>query len=76
MGVFHFTQGGCFTSRGLDQPRMAPRHKKQTKRKWPFFFFSKHVPRKRKEAGTMPSATMGVASPWFTGGGSDLLVVK
>jgi hypothetical protein len=28
------------------------------------------------EAGTMPSAVKGAASPWFTGAGSDLLVVK
>jgi len=34
------------------------------------------APRKRKEAGIMPSAVRGAASPWFTGAGSDLLVVK
>jgi hypothetical protein len=34
------------------------------------------APRERKEAGTMPSADRGAASPWFTGAGSDLLVVK
>ncbi len=34
------------------------------------------APRKRKEAGTMLSAVKGAASPWFTGMGSDLLVVK
>ena len=32
------------------------------------------APRRRKEAGTMPSAVRGAASPWFTGAGSDLLV--
>jgi hypothetical protein len=31
---------------------------------------------KRKEAGTMPSAIKGAASPWFAGAGSDLLEVK
>jgi hypothetical protein len=41
-----------------------------------FFFFSKRAPCGRKEAGIMPSAMMGAASPWFTGAGSDLLVVK
>ncbi len=39
-------------------------------------FFSKRAPCGRKEAGIMPSAMMGAASPWFTGAGSDLLVVK
>ncbi len=34
------------------------------------------APGKRKEAGTMPPAVKGAASPWFTGAGSDLLVVK
>ena len=41
-----------------------------------FFFFFNRAPRERKEAGTMPSAVRGAASPWFTGAGSDLLVVK
>jgi hypothetical protein len=41
-----------------------------------FIFFSKRAPCGRKEAGIMPSVMMGVASPWFTGVGSDLLVVK
>ncbi len=40
------------------------------------FFLCDHAPRERKEAGTMPSAVKGAASPWFTGAGSDLLVVK
>jgi hypothetical protein len=40
------------------------------------FFFFYRAPRERKEAGTMPSAVRGAASPWFTGAGSDLLVVK
>jgi hypothetical protein len=40
------------------------------------FFWCDHAPRGRKEAGTMLSAVKGVASPWFTGAGSDLLVVK
>ncbi len=40
------------------------------------FFFFNRAPCKRKEAGTMPSAGRGAASPWFTGAGSDLLVVK
>ena len=30
----------------------------------------------RKEAGTMPSAIRGAASPRFTGAGSDLMVMK
>jgi hypothetical protein len=30
-------------------------------------FEIKHAPRERKEAGTMPTAARGVASPWFTG---------
>jgi hypothetical protein len=41
-----------------------------------FFFFFNRAPRERKETGTMPSAVRGAASPWFTGAGSDLLVVK
>jgi hypothetical protein len=40
------------------------------------FFFSKRALCGRKEAGIMPSAMMGAASPWFTGVGSDLLVLK
>ncbi len=40
------------------------------------FFFFNRAPRERKETGTMPSADRGAASPWFTGAGSDLLVVK
>ena len=34
-----------------------------------FFFFFEiiHAPRERKEAGTMPPAARGAASPWFTG---------
>ena len=39
-------------------------------------FFFNRAPRERKEAGTMPFAVRGAASPWFTGAGSDLLVVK
>ncbi len=34
-----------------------------------YFFFSKCAPCRRKEAGIMPSAMMGAASPWFTGAG-------
>jgi hypothetical protein len=41
-----------------------------------FFFSCDRAPRERKEAGTMPSVVKGAASPWFTGVGSDLLVVK
>jgi hypothetical protein len=40
------------------------------------FFFSKRAPCGRKEAGIKPSALMGATSPWFTGAGSELLVVK
>jgi hypothetical protein len=29
------------------------------------FFVYNHAPREKKEAGTMPSAAKGVASPWF-----------
>ena len=36
---------------------------------WIFFFFIL-APRERKETWTMPSATAGAASPWFTGAGS------
>jgi hypothetical protein len=34
-----------------------------------FFFFFEiiHAPRERKEAGIMPPAARGAASPWFTG---------
>ena len=32
-----------------------------------FFFEIIHAPRERKEAGTMPPAARGAASPWFTG---------
>ncbi len=55
---------------------MAPRHEKPTKEVSVIFFFFNRAPRERKEAGTMPSAVRGAASPWFTGAGSDLLVVK
>ena len=41
-----------------------------------FFLKGNRAPRERKEAGIMPSAVRGAASPWFTGAGSDLLVVK
>jgi hypothetical protein len=41
-----------------------------------FFVGSKFAPREKKEAGTMPSAVRGAASPWFTGAGSDLMMVK
>jgi len=41
----------------------------RTKRKLGFFFFI-CAPRERKETWTMPSATTGAASPWFTGAGS------
>ncbi len=41
-----------------------------------YIYFFNRAPRERKEAGTMPSAVRGAASPWFTGAGSDLLVVK
>jgi hypothetical protein len=50
--------------------------KKADKKEAANFFFSKRTPCGRKEAGIMPSTMMGVASPWFTGAGSDLLVVK
>jgi hypothetical protein len=40
------------------------------------FFFKLSSSFERKEAGTMPSGVKGAASPWFTGAGSDLLVVK
>ena len=32
-----------------------------------FFFEIIHAPRERKEAGIMPPAARGAASPWFTG---------
>jgi hypothetical protein len=32
-----------------------------------FFFEIIHALRERKEAGTMPPAARGAASPWFTG---------
>ena len=31
-----------------------------------FFYESNLAPRERKEAGIMPSAVRGAASPWFT----------
>ncbi len=37
-----------------------------------YFFAS----RERKEAGTMPSAAGGAASPWFISAGSDLVSLK
>ena len=43
----------------------------RTKRKLGFvFFLFICAPRERKETWTMPSATTGAASPWFTGAGS------
>ncbi len=41
-----------------------------------YFFVNIRALREGKEAGIMLSATRGAASPWFTGAGSDLLVVK
>jgi hypothetical protein len=41
----------------------------RTKRKLGFFYFI-CAPRERKETWTMPPATTGAASPWFTGAGS------
>jgi hypothetical protein len=41
-----------------------------------YFYIYIRALRERKEAGTMPSAVKGEASPWFSGAGSDLLVVK
>jgi len=36
-----------------------------------FFCEGNRAPRERKEAGIMPSAVRGAASPWFTGAGSE-----
>ena len=49
------------------QPRTAPRRGRRGS--LDFFFFIL-APRERKETWTMPSATTGAASPWFTGAGS------
>ena len=40
------------------------------------YFLNTRAPHERKEAGTIPSAGKGAASPWFTDKGSNLLVVK
>jgi hypothetical protein len=40
------------------------------KRKLLVFFFDIRAPGERKKAGTMPFATKGAASPWFTSEGS------
>jgi hypothetical protein len=41
-----------------------------------YIFRCDRAPHEREEAGTMPSAVKGAASPWFTGAGTDLLVMK
>jgi len=46
-----------------------PRHETPTRKEQGFFLYIR-APRERKEAGTMPSATKGAASPWFDGEGS------
>ncbi len=51
-----------------------PGHETLTRRRKRGFFFKRwynRAPRERKEAGTMPSAAMGAASPWFDGEGSN-----
>ncbi len=58
---------------------VTPRHEAPMKRKrilFIYFYIYISAPRERKEAGTMPFVVKGAASPWFTGAGSDLLVVK
>ncbi len=40
------------------------------------FFFNNRHSCKKKKPGIMPSALRGATSPWFTGEGSDLLMVK
>ncbi len=49
-----------------------PWHETLRRRKRGFFFlfWYNRAPRERKEAGTMPSAATGAASPWFDGEGS------
>jgi hypothetical protein len=50
-----------------------PWHETPRRRKRGFFSFSfwyNQAPRERKEAGIMPSAATGAASPWFDGKGS------
>jgi hypothetical protein len=49
-----------------------PWHEPPRRRKRGGFFLSLYnrAPRERKEAGTMPSAAKGAASPWFDGEGS------
>ena len=49
------------------RPRTAPRRGRRGS--LDFFFFIL-APRERKETWTMPSATTGAASPWFTSAGS------
>ncbi len=39
-------------------------------------FFNNMRSCEKKEPGIMPSAERRATSPWFTGGGSDLLMVK
>ena len=48
------------------RPRTAPRRGRRGS--LDFFFIC--APRERKETWTMPSATTGAASPWFTSAGS------
>jgi len=54
------------------------RHETLRRRKRGFLLFSwcNHAPCKRKEAGTMLSATKGAASPWFDGEGSKNLLMR
>ena len=49
---------------GVGDPKSRDEDEEET---WIFFICA---PRERKETWTVPYATMGAASPWFTGAGS------
>jgi hypothetical protein len=63
---------GRKTSVGRRIRATTPWHETPRRRKRGCFFLSwcNRAPRERKEAGTMPSAAKGAASPWFDGEGS------
>jgi hypothetical protein len=70
-GMMEAGRGGALDRRRRNRTVMPKRQRRGSK----YFFIYICAPRERKKAGTMPSV-VGAASPWFTGAGSDLLVVK
>ncbi len=61
--------GGGRWIQGEDNQNLSMKHEDT-------YFLNTRAPHERKEAGTIPSAAKGAASPWFPDKGSNLLVVK